>query len=236
MSQRVSPSSSKLPPDPKAKVAPPGSANDPAAEAPKVNDRRAAAAETDDDDDDARAAAAKSATAGPDDAAANSEADDAPASEEESLRREVEKLKAELKERDRLLLLARADYDNCNKRAQKQVADARLTGSANLMKDLLPVVSSFDSAMKHLQEKISDPKVVEGFEMLSIQFTDVLEKNGLKEIKALNARFDTNLHEALMREERTDIDEDTVTAVLEKGYTLHDKVLRPARVKVSYRP
>ena len=126
-----------------------------------------------------------------------------------------------------------ADYDNLRRRSAKEVLDAMSRGSEKFVAKLLPVLDTFESAMRQIAKANADKKVLDGLEMLSIQFSDVLEKEGLKEIAAQGQKFDPNLHEAFFKSSREDVEDDIVLNVLEKGYTFKDRVLRPAKVEIN---
>lgn len=106
-----------------------------------------------------------------------------------------------------------------------------MLATKNLMTDLLAVLDSFDKALE--DQGGSDPKVLRrGLEGLHRQFLQVLQREGLREIKA-EGRFDPFLHEALMREERPDAEDGQILEVYQKGYQVGSKPIRPARVKVA---
>lgn len=100
------------------------------------------------------------------------------------------------------------------------------------MTDLLAVLDSFDKALEDDGSGRQDPK--KGLEGLHKQLLQVLQREGLREIKA-EGKFDPFLHEALMREEREEAEDGQILEVFQKGYLLGPKTLRPARVKVSKR-
>ncbi|MFZ2960027.1 MAG: nucleotide exchange factor GrpE [Candidatus Ozemobacteraceae bacterium] len=128
---------------------------------------------------------------------------------------------------------ALADYDNLNKRMTAKIQTARIDGIADFLKKILAVVDSFDSALRQMEASKIDKKAMEGFEMLSIQFTDLLEKEGLKAIPAKGTKFDPNRHEAVARGSQDDVEDDIVLTEYEKGYMFKDRVLRPAKVVIN---
>ncbi|MGN6185483.1 MAG: nucleotide exchange factor GrpE [Thermoanaerobaculia bacterium] len=146
-----------------------------------------------------------------------------PGSTDEALRAENQQLK------DRVLRTL-ADFENFRKRTEREKADFFRYATGSLMKDLLPVLDNFDRALDHAAEGDEFHK---GVLLIYKQLFDVLQKSGLKTIEDSNVPFDPNIHEAVVREESDAYPSHTVTAVLQKGYFLHDRLLRPALVKVA---
>ena len=122
-----------------------------------------------------------------------------------------------------------ADFQNYRKRAEKEKKDLYAYANENLMSDLLTVIDNFERALEH----DAGDGFKEGIEMIFRQLTDVLEKSGLAEIEALGEEFDPNVHSAVMTEETEDYESGKVSGVMQKGYTLNGKVIRPAMVKVA---
>ncbi len=125
-----------------------------------------------------------------------------------------------------------ADFANFRKRVEKEKADIYRLGNEKLMLELLPVLDNIDRALSHADESPKE-KFVEGVEMIMSSLLNVLKNAGLSEIEAAGQPFDHNAHHAVLTEESEDHESDTVTGVLQKGYRLNDKVIRPAMVKVA---
>ena len=144
---------------------------------------------------------------------------------------EEEEVKEEAKEDDGNLRYLRlmADFQNYKKRAEKEKKDLYAYANENIMGDLLNVIDNFERALEH----DAGDGFKEGIEMIFKQLTDVLEKSGLAEIPALGEEFDPNVHSAVMTEETEDYESGKVSGVMQKGYTLNGKVIRPAMVKVA---
>jgi len=123
-----------------------------------------------------------------------------------------------------------ADFDNLRKRTDREKADFFRYAVANVMKDLLPVLDNFDRALDHAEEGDEFHK---GVLLIYKQLFDLLRKHGLNPIDEQDVAFDPNIHEAVIREENTSVPSHTVVAVLQRGYFLHDRLLRPALVKVA---
>ena len=123
-----------------------------------------------------------------------------------------------------------ADFENYRKRTEREKEEFRKYALANALRDLLPVLDNFDRALDHAEQGDDFHK---GVLLIYKQRWDVLQKSGLKPIDEVNVKFNPNIHEAVMREENPDVPGHTVTAILQKGYYLYDRVLRPALVKVA---
>lgn len=126
-----------------------------------------------------------------------------------------------------------ADFQNYKKRVEKEKSDIYQFGCEKLAVDILPVIDNLDRAVESSKDNSEGKAILEGLDMVMKQLKDALNKHGIKEMESLNTEFDPNLHHAVMQEETDDVEENTVTAVFQKGYTLHSKVIRPAMVKVS---
>ena len=123
-----------------------------------------------------------------------------------------------------------ADFDNLRKRTEREKADFFRYATAAVLKDLLPVLDNFDRAMEH---SVADDEFHKGMELIYKQLYDTLYKHGLRPIDEVGVHFDPNIHEGVMREEDDSVPSHTVTMILQKGYFLHDRLLRPAMVKVA---
>ena len=122
-----------------------------------------------------------------------------------------------------------ADFQNYKKRVEKEKRDLYSYANEKLMNELLAVVDNFERALDH----DADEGFKEGIEMIFKQLQDVLEKSGLAEIPALGEEFDPNVHSAVMTEETEEYESGKVSGVMQKGYTLNGKVIRPSMVKVA---
>ena len=142
-------------------------------------------------------------------------------------------LAKELEEMKNRYFRALADYQNLQRRTAKEQLEARGRGVEDFLKKLLPVLDTLDKAMEQIYKINVDKKVMDGLEMFSIQFSDMLEKEGLKGIEAKGSKFDPNFHEALCKRTVEDKDDETILTVFEKGYTFKDRVLRTAKVEVN---
>ena len=145
-----------------------------------------------------------------------------------------EDAKAENTEEDEALntkyLRLMADFQNYKRRAEKEKGDIYAYANEKIVVELLNVLDNFERALQH---EAADESFAEGMRMIFKQLTDVLEKSGLEEIKAQGEEFDPNFHNAVMTEDNPDYESGKVTAVLQKGYLLNKKVIRPSMVKVN---
>lgn len=123
-----------------------------------------------------------------------------------------------------------ADFENFRKRTEREKADFFRYATSAVLKDILPVLDNFDRALDHAEEGDDFHK---GVLMIYKQLFDVLQRHGLKPIDESGVTFDPNIHEAVVREEDDSVPNHTVAAILQKGYFLHDRLLRPALVKVA---
>lgn len=123
-----------------------------------------------------------------------------------------------------------ADFQNYKKRVEKEKSDIYSYANEKLATELLTVLDNFERALEHEGENDS---FKEGMEMIFKQLFDVLEKAGLKEIPALGEEFDPNFHNAVMNEDTEEYESGTVSGVMQKGYTLNGKVIRPSMVRVA---
>ncbi len=131
--------------------------------------------------------------------------------------------------RDRYLRTL-ADFENYRKRADREKSDYFKYALAATIKDVLPVLDNFDRALEHAEEGDDFHR---GVSLIYKQLFDVLKKHGIKPIDESGVHFDPNIHEAVVTEENPSVPAHTVVTILQKGYYLHDRLLRPALVKVA---
>jgi molecular chaperone GrpE len=148
----------------------------------------------------------------------------------DSLKR-VESELAEMRDRH---LRKIAEFENFRKRTEREKADYFKFALNDVFRDLLPVLDNFERALSQGGRETGD-EYRQGIELIYRQLADALAKRGLKEVPAEGA-FDPNIHEAVAREETNAAPPNSVLEVLQKGYFLNDRLLRPAFVKVSTPP
>ena len=189
------------------------------AEDVKAEDAKAAEAEEDTQESEAAEEAQ-----GAEDAAEDSGKENGETEKEEEVKEEGKEDTEELR-----YLRLMADFQNYKKRVEKEKRDLYSYANEKLMNELLAVVDNFERALDH----DADEGFKEGIEMIFKQLQDVLEKSGLAEIPALGEEFDPNVHSAVMTEETEEYESGKVSGVMQKGYTLNGKVIRPSMVKVA---
>ncbi len=151
----------------------------------------------------------------------------------EELEEEIVKLKEEAAANKNAYFKAYADTENLKKRLQAENEAVRKYRIQSFAMEILPVLDNLERA---LDVKVDDQNVknyAKGFEMIYQQLVSILEKEGVKEIEALDKPFDPNFHQALMQEAKEGVESGMVIEVLQKGYMLKDRVLRATLVKVS---
>lgn len=147
----------------------------------------------------------------------------------------IEKTDAQMSElKDRYLRTA-AEFDNYKKRTDREKQDIFRFGTENLIMQLLPFDDIFESVMKQLEKNPSPELIHKGMEMLKREFTKFLENSGVKKIETKGKRFNPEFHEASATVE-ADEEEGTIVDEDRSGYMFHDRVLRPAMVKVAKKP
>lgn len=134
--------------------------------------------------------------------------------------------------RERYLRL-RADFDNFRKRNEREREELLRYALTEPLRELLPVVDNLERA---LAAQATGEDLRRGVELIAKQLRETLRRFGLTPVAALGERFDPKLHEAVMREESTAVQAPTVVTELQRGYLLHDRLLRPAMVKVAMPP
>jgi molecular chaperone GrpE len=149
---------------------------------------------------------------------------------------DLETLRTKAGERDQFLGLlqrTRADFENYQKRTQREVQQERRYAHQSLAADLLPALDNLERATEAAKQAGETGPLVQGVAMVQSQTLDALRRHGITRIEALGQPFDPNLHQAVMQQPTADQPPNTVVNVLEHGFMIHDRVLRPARVVVS---
>lgn len=149
-------------------------------------------------------------------------------------------LKKELKEKTKLaedylnrLKYLQADFENYKKRVVKEREEFVKYANEPLIIKLIDIYENLERAVENGKKTEDNEALLQGIEIIYKQLKDVLEKEGLAQIKAVGERFDPFRHEAVMEEQRDDCEEDTILEEFQRGYTLNDKVIRYSKVKIS---
>jgi len=128
---------------------------------------------------------------------------------------------------------ARAEFANYKKRVDRERDQVQQNASGNIIKRYLDILDDLDRALKNRPQSGDGVSWAEGIELIYRKFLAILESEGVKVIDAEGKVFDPNLHEAISQEDSPEHESGTVIEMLQKGYTLGDRVLRPARVRVA---
>ena len=157
--------------------------------------------------------------------------------EEISTEELIEKLNEEITDLKDQRLRAIAELENFRKRAEKDQSDALKYGISNFAKEIINIRDNIERAQSSISEEAKNNEaiksVIEGIDLIAQSVVSTFEKIGIKKIESLNEKFDHNLHQAMMEIENDDLEPGTIVQELIPGYTLHDRLLRPAMVGVS---
>lgn len=160
------------------------------------------------------------------------------AGREQELAQAREELELTRQERDdfnnRMLRVA-ADLENYRRRTERDKEDLRRYGIDKVVLELIPAVDDMERALTHASDRGEDSSMVEGVRMVYRKILGALKKYGVEGFESKGEPFDPQLHEAIQQVERTDVDTGTIVEEYQKGYFLHDRLLRPALVVVAKR-
>jgi molecular chaperone GrpE len=155
-------------------------------------------------------------------------------SPEEEVEIKLETAEKEAKESYDRFLRVSAEFENYKKRTAREMNEFRKYANESLLRELLPVVDNLQRAIdSSINNKMDSGLVAEGIDMTLKEILKVLEKFAVKPIDALEKPFDPTFHEAVMQEETDEKPENTVLREFQKGYIIHDRLLRPTTVVVS---
>ena len=151
----------------------------------------------------------------------------------------VEALNAENSELKDRVLRTLAEMENLRRRTEREVADAKTYGVTSFARDMLSVVDNLARALEHLPEearKNADPHIqsmIEGVELTARDLEAVLGRHGVRKLDPKGQKFDPNFHQAIFEAPDETVPAGTVSQVVQSGWTIGDRVLRPAMVGVS---
>ena len=149
---------------------------------------------------------------------------------EDTPEKEIEELKAKLKESEDRFKRLSADFENFRRRSIKEKSELGDVVTQNILRDMLPLVDNFERAMA--TDNSDGEGFRKGMEMIFNQFNETLKKAGLEVIDTQGAKFDPNFHQAVMRIEDPEEEDDTIKQELAKGYVVKGRVIRPSMVQV----
>ena len=151
----------------------------------------------------------------------------------DELENELKQVQAEKDELNNRLVRLQADFDNFKKRAKKEKETDLKYKSQDLASEIIPVLDNFERALQTGADLENAASFVEGVEMVYNQLQQALEKAGVTEIEAEGQPFDPTVHQAVMQVQEDGYDSNQIIEVLQKGYQLKDRVIRPSMVKVN---
>lgn len=147
-------------------------------------------------------------------------------------KKKIDKKDEEIKELNDKVMRQLAEFDNFRKRTEKEKSDMFDTGATSVIEKILPVVDSFERAMKTVDEADKDDEFVKGMTQVYKQLMQCLTDAGVEAIEAEGKEFDPNLHNAVMHGEDENLGENIIAEEFQKGYKFHDKVIRYSMVRV----
>jgi len=149
------------------------------------------------------------------------------------LEEEAARLESERKANHERYLRERADLENFKRRVAREREEAVRYGNETLVRDLLPVLDNLERALEHANTGGNGQPLLEGVNLVLAGLLDALERHGVTCVPALGERFDPSRHEAMEQVESDEHEPNTVVREHQKGYMLHDRLIRPALVGVS---
>ena len=161
--------------------------------------------------------------------------------EDQNIEQKTEEDSPEISKEDQIkdledkLLRSAAEIENIRKRAEKERSEAYKIGISIFVKDFVPVLDNIQRALESIKtaEEINYDSFIEGISATETDITSLLEKHGIKQINPLNEKFDPLFHEALFETPSEDQESGIVTQVIDLGYILDKRLIRPAKVGVS---
>ena len=153
----------------------------------------------------------------------------------ESLQKKYEALEQEREQINNRLLRTAADLENYRRRSQREKEELRRYGIDGVVSELIPVVDNMERALEHAEAHDTNGSLLDGVKMVYRQFVTALKKHGVEGFESVGDTFNPERHEAIQQVETTDVDTGTIMEEFQKGYFLHDRLLRPALVSVAKR-
>ncbi len=165
------------------------------------------------------------------DAHKNEEKLESPEKNADSLEAQLEQAQAKASENWDQFIRAKAEMDNLRRRNTKDIENAHKYGIEKFVTELLPVIDGMGMGLA--AEDASAESLREGMELTLSMLEKMMEKLGIEEIDPMNEKFDAEKHQAMTMQPNADVEPNTVIAVMQKGYSLNDRLIRPAMVMVS---
>ncbi len=153
---------------------------------------------------------------------------------------DVEKYEAEIKNLSDKVLRAMAELENTRRRGEREIGDARAYAITGFAREMLTVQDNLRRALAHLPEEMKNNEehkaFVEGVEVTERELLNIFDRHGIKMVSPKGEEFDHNLHQAMFEVETTDHPPGTVMEVIQEGYVIRDRLLRPAMVGIAKAP
>ena len=157
-------------------------------------------------------------------------ADEAQENPADAMQQKIDELTAGLKEKEERALRLQADFENFRRRTSKEKEELSAVIKQEILKDMLPLLDNFERAMA--AETKDAEAFQKGVDMIYTQLQEVMKKNGLEPIETAGQKFDPNFHQAVMRVQNDDLEDDDIAQELQKGYMVEGRVIRPSMVQV----
>lgn len=153
---------------------------------------------------------------------------------EQSIEQQLDQAQATIKEYWEQILRLKAEIENNRKRSIRDIEHAHKFALRNFSESLLPIIDSMEMAQKAAEaENASLESIIEGAQLTMSMFAQVLEKHGLQQVDPVGEKFDPEQHQAISMVDAEDVEPNTVISVMQKGFLLNDRLVRPAMVVVS---
>jgi len=156
---------------------------------------------------------------------------DSPEKNADSLEAQLEDAQAKASENWEQFIRTKAEMDNLRRRNTKDIENAHKFGTEKFVTELLPVIDGLGMGLA--TENATAESLKEGMEMTMNMLQNMMQKLGIEEIDPMNEKFDAEKHQAMTMQPNADVEPNTVIAVMQKGYSLNDRLIRPAMVMVS---
>ncbi len=150
-----------------------------------------------------------------------------------ALRKALEKKETEFQELQNKYLRTLAEMDNFRKRAAREQTESIRYANEKIMSDLLPVIDNMERAITHSTEKKDFDVLIDGLNLILQEFSNAMDKHGVKCIESIGQPFDPSIHHAVVRVDTGTHNDNMIVEEFRKGYLLNDRVLRPALVSVA---
>ena len=157
-------------------------------------------------------------------------ADEAQENPADAMQQKIDELTVGLKEKEERALRLQADFENFRRRTSKEKEELSAVIKQEILKDMLPLLDNFERAMA--AETKDAEAFQKGVDMIYTQLQEVMKKNGLEPIETEGQKFDPNFHQAVMRVQNEDLEDDDIAQELQKGYMVEGRVIRPSMVQV----